>query len=231
MEFRLPTGSFPFGISKKANKLSCPYRRVMAHPLVGWIAAIARAGAQTRRHFHGMNERHTEHIDIEVDRRLHVVGAECEVMNAAQGRCHERVSHVFTHAIHQFRDSGGPGAALAQCLRCRGPGFRGDALFGRFLTSVAKQWPSGSDPGCLPFRGQKGCRGRSLTRVIKARQVACRPFLVSEGRARCSTVLRQRSPISALPELDYGRGQVSGSGRQLLQPVLRSEQGVQAHLG
>ena len=55
----------------------------MAHPLIGWIAAIAGAGAKTRRHLHGMDELHTEHVDIEVDRCLHVVGAEREVMNAA----------------------------------------------------------------------------------------------------------------------------------------------------
>jgi hypothetical protein len=63
---------------------------VMAHPLIGWIAAIAGAGAKTRRHLHGMDERHTEHVDIEVDRCFHVVGAEREVMNAAQSRCRER---------------------------------------------------------------------------------------------------------------------------------------------
>src|SRR5207253_11328649 len=72
---------------------------VMAHPLIGWIAAIARAGAETGRHFHGMDERHTEHVDIEVDRCLHVVGAEREVMNAAQSWCHERTAQVFTHAF------------------------------------------------------------------------------------------------------------------------------------
>jgi hypothetical protein len=44
-----------------------------------------------------MDERHTEHVDIEVDRCLHVVGAEREVMDAAQSRCHERTAQVFTH--------------------------------------------------------------------------------------------------------------------------------------
>src|SRR6202023_1280862 len=72
---------------------------VMAHPLIGWIAAIAGAGAKTRRHLHGMDERHTEDVDIEVDRCLHVVGADREVMNAAQGWCHERTAQVFTHVV------------------------------------------------------------------------------------------------------------------------------------
>jgi hypothetical protein len=44
----------------------------MAHLLIGWVAAIAGAGAQTGRYLHGMDEWHTEDIDIEVDRRLHV---------------------------------------------------------------------------------------------------------------------------------------------------------------
>jgi hypothetical protein len=55
----------------------------MAHPLIGRIAAIAGPDAKTRRHLHGMDERHAEHVDIEVDRCLHVVGAERKVMNAA----------------------------------------------------------------------------------------------------------------------------------------------------
>ena len=62
---------------------------VMAHPLIGWIAAIAGASAETRRHLHGMDERHSQHVDIEVDRCLHVVSAEREGMNAAQSWCHE----------------------------------------------------------------------------------------------------------------------------------------------
>jgi hypothetical protein len=46
-----------------------------------------------------MDERHTEHVDIEVDRCLHVVGAECEVMNAVQDRCYERTAEVFVHVF------------------------------------------------------------------------------------------------------------------------------------
>jgi len=58
----------------------------MAHLLIGWVAAIAGAGAQTGRYLHGMDEWHTEDIDIEVDRRLHVVCAEREVMDPSRGR-------------------------------------------------------------------------------------------------------------------------------------------------
>jgi phosphosulfolactate phosphohydrolase-like enzyme len=65
---------------------------VMAYTLIGWIAVIAGAGAKTWRHLHGMDERHTEHVDMEADRRLPIVGAEREVMNAAQSRCHQRTA-------------------------------------------------------------------------------------------------------------------------------------------
>jgi hypothetical protein len=33
-----------------------------------------------------MDERHTEHFDVEVDRRLHVVSAEREMVDAARSR-------------------------------------------------------------------------------------------------------------------------------------------------
>jgi hypothetical protein len=97
---RIRTG-FPFGISQKARRLSkkakaviAHIEEVMAHPLIGWIAAIARASAKTRRHLHGMDEQHTEHVDIEVDRCFHVVGAEREVMNAARSRGTRGCTHV-----------------------------------------------------------------------------------------------------------------------------------------
>jgi len=57
-------------------------KKVMAHPLIGWVAAIAGTSAETRRYFHRMDERHTEHLDVEVDRRLHVVSAKREVVDA-----------------------------------------------------------------------------------------------------------------------------------------------------
>src|SRR5713226_4993240 len=69
--------------------------KVMAYLLVGRVTAIAGAGAKTGRHFHGVDERHTEHVDIEVDRCLHVVGAEREVMNAPQSRFQERTPKLF----------------------------------------------------------------------------------------------------------------------------------------
>src|SRR6516162_10072745 len=58
-------------------------KEVMTHPLIGWVAAIAGPGAETGRHLHGMNERHAQYVDIEVDRCLHVLGAECQVMDAS----------------------------------------------------------------------------------------------------------------------------------------------------
>src|ERR1700730_10611302 len=91
---------FPLRNLEEGEKAVIPHiEEVMAHPLIGWIAAIAGAGAKARRHLHGMDERHTEHVDIEVDRCLHVVGAEREVMNTAQSRCHERTAQVFMHVV------------------------------------------------------------------------------------------------------------------------------------
>src|SRR6266436_3746435 len=95
---RLPVGSLTLRNLEEGEKAVIAHiEEVMAHPLIGWIAAIAGPGAKTRRHLHGMDERHTEHVDIEVDRCLHVVGAEREVMNAAQGWSHERTVQVFRH--------------------------------------------------------------------------------------------------------------------------------------
>ena len=59
---------------------------VMTHLLIGWVATIAGPRAKTGRHLHRMDERHTEHSHVEVDRRLHVVGAECEVVDAPHCR-------------------------------------------------------------------------------------------------------------------------------------------------
>jgi hypothetical protein len=58
----------------------------MAHPLIGWIAAIAGSSAETGRYLHRMDERHPEYFDVEVNRRLHVVGAEREVVDAPRCR-------------------------------------------------------------------------------------------------------------------------------------------------
>src|ERR1700747_3419707 len=81
----------PFRYLEEGEKAVIAHiEEVMAHPLIGWIAAIAGAGAKTRRHLHGMDERHTEHVNIEFDRCLHVVGAEREVMYSAQDRSHKR---------------------------------------------------------------------------------------------------------------------------------------------
>jgi len=55
---------------------------VMAHLLIGRVAAIAGTGTKTGRYLHGMDERHTEHFDVKVDRRLHVVSAKREVVDA-----------------------------------------------------------------------------------------------------------------------------------------------------
>jgi hypothetical protein len=59
---------------------------VMAYLLVGRVAAIAGASAKTGRYFHRMDERHTEHFDVKVDRRLNVVSAEREVVDAPRCR-------------------------------------------------------------------------------------------------------------------------------------------------
>ena len=55
---------------------------VMAHLLIGRVAAIAGTGTKTGRYLHGMDERHTEHFDVKVDRRLHVVSAKRKVVDA-----------------------------------------------------------------------------------------------------------------------------------------------------
>ena len=54
----------------------------MAHPLIGWVAAITGARAKTGRHLHRMDEGYTEHFHVEVDRRLHVVSAKRKVVDA-----------------------------------------------------------------------------------------------------------------------------------------------------
>src|SRR6266478_8381833 len=100
MALRLPTGSPPLRNLEEGEKAVIAHiEEVMAHAFIGWIATIAGAGAKTGRHLHSVDERHAEHVDIEVDRCLHVVGAECEVMNAAQGWGHERTAQVFTHLV------------------------------------------------------------------------------------------------------------------------------------
>jgi hypothetical protein len=58
----------------------------MANLLIGWVAAVAGPSAKAGRYLHRMDERHTEHFDVEVDRRLHVLGAESEVVDAPRGR-------------------------------------------------------------------------------------------------------------------------------------------------
>ena len=60
-------------------------KEVMADPLIGRVAAITRACTETQWHPHRVYERHTEHVSIEVDRRLYVVGAEREMMDTARG--------------------------------------------------------------------------------------------------------------------------------------------------
>src|SRR6201987_5945608 len=55
---------------------------VMAHLLIGRVAAIAGTGTKTGRYLHRMDERHTEDFDVEVDRRLHVVSAKRKVVDA-----------------------------------------------------------------------------------------------------------------------------------------------------
>src|SRR5438309_243603 len=42
-------------------------KKIMAHPLIGWVAAITGPRAKTGRHLHRMDERHTEHFHVEVD--------------------------------------------------------------------------------------------------------------------------------------------------------------------
>ena len=54
--------------------------------LFATVAAIAGAGAEPRRHLHRMHQSHAEHADVEVDRHLHVVGVQCEVVDAAGQR-------------------------------------------------------------------------------------------------------------------------------------------------
>ena len=100
MALRLPAGSFPFRDLEEGEKAVIAHiEEIMAHPLIGWVAAIAGASTETGRHLHSMDERHTEHVDIKVDRRLHVVGAESEVMDAAQHRCQQWVPGFFTHGV------------------------------------------------------------------------------------------------------------------------------------
>src|SRR5579875_3868459 len=72
---------------------------IMADLFVGWIAAVAGADAETGRHLHRMHERHAEHIDIEVDRRLHVVGAQREMVHAARNRRDARMPVTIGHRV------------------------------------------------------------------------------------------------------------------------------------
>jgi hypothetical protein len=53
----------------------------MAHLLVRRVAAISGTCAETGRYLHRMNERHPQNVDIEIDRRFHVVSAECKMMD------------------------------------------------------------------------------------------------------------------------------------------------------
>ena len=100
MALRLPAWFFALRDLEEGEKAVIAHiEEVMAHPLIGWVAAIAGAGAKARRHLHGMDERQTEHIDIEVDRCLHVVGAEREVMDTAQSRFQERTAGFFMHVV------------------------------------------------------------------------------------------------------------------------------------
>ena len=59
---------------------------------------------QARRDFHGMHQRHAEDADVEVERHLHVVGIEGEVMDAAGNRscAHRRMLAVIV-AVVQVR--------------------------------------------------------------------------------------------------------------------------------
>ena len=113
MALRLPTAPSPSGSRRRREGCHCPYQRSNGAPAHRVDCHDARAGAKTRRHLHRVDERHTEHVDIEVDRCLHVVRTEREVMNAAQRRWHERTGQVFTHAF--------PPVSQERCrLRSRG---------------------------------------------------------------------------------------------------------------
>jgi hypothetical protein len=93
MAFRLPGWLFPLRNLEEGEKTVIAHiEEVMTHPLIGWIAAIAGTSSETRRHLHGMDERHTQHVGIEVDRCLHVVGAKREVMNASCSWVHEQAA-------------------------------------------------------------------------------------------------------------------------------------------
>ena len=72
---------------EKGEKAVIPHiEEVMAHPLIGWVAAITGPSAKTGRHLHRMHERHTEHFRVEVDRCFHVISAERKVVDAPRCR-------------------------------------------------------------------------------------------------------------------------------------------------
>jgi len=95
MALRLP--------AEKREQAVIPHiEEIVTHRFIGWVAAIAGAGAETGRNLHRMDERHAEHIDIEIDGRLHVVRAERQVVDAAHDRRGKRRGRFGLHVLDLF---------------------------------------------------------------------------------------------------------------------------------
>src|ERR1700751_4072911 len=66
MALRLPAGFFALRDLEEGEKAVITHiEEVMAHLLIGRVAAIAGTDTKTGRYLHGMDERHTEDFDVE----------------------------------------------------------------------------------------------------------------------------------------------------------------------
>ena len=92
--------AWPAGHFKKSNQgVATCIKKIMPQILKWWIAAISRANAQTGRNLECMYQRHSEDIDIKINRHLHVVGVQRQVMDTpTQGNLAVPQSHGdFAH--------------------------------------------------------------------------------------------------------------------------------------
>ena len=73
-------------LEEREQRVAAGVEEVMAQVLERRVAAVAGTGAEARRNFQRVDQRHAEHADIEVERHLHVVGVQGEVVDAAGQR-------------------------------------------------------------------------------------------------------------------------------------------------
>jgi hypothetical protein len=48
------------------------------------VASVGRPGAESRRHLHGVDERHAKNPGIEVHRHFHIIGVERQMVDAVK---------------------------------------------------------------------------------------------------------------------------------------------------